>query len=84
MTAVSQLLSAIEALMPTIEPHPDLVASTVPTSRQVNEAVAVMGFYPSDDDRPTGPCSARGWRERQACEALQAMLAGGGRLLVWR
>ena len=41
--------------MPPIEPHPDLVASTVPTSRQVNEAVAVMGFYPSDDDRPDWP-----------------------------
>ena len=41
--------------MPPIEPHPDLVASTVPTSRQVAEAAGMLGLYPDPDDRPDWP-----------------------------
>ena len=44
-------LDLLGLLLPMIEPHPELVASKSPTSRQVCEAAALMGFLPEDEDR---------------------------------
>lgn len=68
MTRVSPLLSAIEALMPPIEPHPDLVASTVATSAQVTQAAGILGLFPSDDDRPDWPMLGPWIAGKAVCE----------------
>ena len=48
MVAVSSLETILAAV---IEPHPELVAATVPTSRQVCEAAAVLGWLPGASER---------------------------------
>ena len=40
-----------DAFLPRIDPHPDLVAATVPTSRQMAEAVGIMGLLTDADSR---------------------------------
>ena len=45
MVPVSSLETILAAV---VEPHPELVAATVPTSRQVCEAAAVLGWLPGE------------------------------------
>ena len=41
-------MSDLEMVLGLIEPHPELVAATVPTSRQVCEAAGRMGLLTED------------------------------------
>jgi hypothetical protein len=45
MPALDVILAAVT------DPHPELVAATVPTSRQVAEAAALLGWLPAADER---------------------------------
>jgi hypothetical protein len=48
VTARISAVSDLETLLGLIEPHPELVAATVPTSRQVAEAAGRMGLLSED------------------------------------
>jgi hypothetical protein len=48
-------VTALEYLLPAIEPHPDLIAATYPTPRQVAEMAALTGWLSDADARWIAP-----------------------------